>query len=611
MARAIASWSKGRDARWSPDGTRIAYLAKGEPADTQLYVRWMDSGATSQVTRTTQKPTGVHWSPDSRRIAFTMRVPSEDKWKIDMPKAPEGGKWTEPPRHVQNMHYRADRRGFLEDGYMHLFVVSADGGTPRQITEGDWNVGQRTEGIPGDVDICWTPDGRSLVFDALRDPDADLRYRESHLWAVDVASRQIRQLTQGKGPWVNPSVSPNGRMVAFLGYDWTAQTYKADELWVVNLDGTKQRRISGSFDRDPEQVQWARDSKGLWFTAADRGSRNVHYAALAGGVRQVTKGTHILNLSSVTSNGFAVGTRSASQTPEDIVAFRLGSPAEMDQLTHVNEDVLEGRTLATVEELWYTSKDGTRVQGWVVKPPGFQASAKYPLILQIHGGPHSMYGVGFNYSFQNFAANDFVVLYTNPRGSTGYGTAFGNAIDDAYPSVDYEDLMAGVDAVLGQGYVDPNRLYVTGQSGGGVLSSWIVGHTNRFAAAAVRAPVTDWISFAGNTDITAWGFERFHTPYWEDPTKWIEHSPIMYVKNVKTPVLLMTGVLDLRTPMGQTEEYFQALKTVGVPVEMLRFNEEYHGTSSKPSNFMRTQLYIMSWFNKYPASQAGTETTRR
>jgi dipeptidyl aminopeptidase/acylaminoacyl peptidase len=313
----------------------------------------------------------------------------------------------------------------------------------------------------------------------------------------------------------------------------------------------------------------------------------------------------------MTAQGVAVGTRSASSQPEDVVLFRVAKPGTIEQLTHVNDDVLQGRKLGAVEEIWYTSSGGARVQGWVVKPPDFDSNRRYPLVLHIHGGPHAMYNVGFSYTFQNLAANDYVVLYTNPRGSTGYGTGFGNAIDDAYPSVDYDDLMAGVDAVLARGWVDPARLYVTGVSGGGVLSSWIIGHTNRFAAAAVRAPVIDWISFAGNTDISNWGFNRFHTPFWENPQKWLDHSPLMYAKNVRTPTLLMTGELDLRTPMGQTEEYFQALKQLGAPVAMLRFNEEYHGTASKPSNFMRTQLYLMSWFDKYPGEGNGPQTTRR
>jgi len=298
-------------------------------------------------------------------------------------------------------------------------------------------------------------------------------------------------------------------------------------------------------------------------------------------------------------DGTAVGLRTAPHEPPEVMSIRLPDGKLLPRLTSVNGDILEGKTLAEVEELRYESTDGTKVQGWIVRPPRFDASRKYPFILDIHGGPHSMYGVGFSFYFQTLASNGYLVLYTNPRGSTGYGTSFGNAIDDAYPGVDYQDLMAGVDAALVRGSIDPDRMYVTGASGGGVLSSWIVGHTDRFAAAAVRAPVVDWISFAGTTDITAWGYMRYRGYPWENPEKWLKHSPLMYVKNVKTPTLMMTGELDLRTPMGQTEEYYQALKARKVPTALIRFNGEYHGTGSKPSNFMRTQLYLLSWFGRY------------
>ncbi len=242
-----------------------------------------------------------------------------------------------------------------------------------------------------------------------------------------------------------------------------------------------------------------------------------------------------------------------------------------------------------------------------MKPPSFNASKKYPLILEIHGGPHSEYTVAFNPQFQNFAANGFVVLYTNPRGSTGYGSAFGNAIEHAYPSVDYDDLMAGVDTVVGRGYIDQTRMYVGGCSGGGVLSSWVIGHTNRFAAAAVRCPVIDWVSMAGQTDIPLFTYNFFDAPFWEKPEQWMKQSPLMYVGNVTTPTLLMTGELDRRTPMPQSEEYYAALKMRGVPATLLRFEGEYHGTGSKPSNWIRTQLYMMSWYNRY-ARPVGSAT---
>ncbi|HEX9704916.1 MAG TPA: prolyl oligopeptidase family serine peptidase, partial [Gemmatimonadales bacterium] len=251
------------------------------------------------------------------------------------------------------------------------------------------------------------------------------------------------------------------------------------------------------------------------------------------------------------------------------------------------------------------STSGTRVQGWIVKPHGFDAKKKYPLIMEIHGGPHGMYGVGFSYMYQNFAANGYVVLYTNPRGSTGYGSAFGAAISQAYPGVDYDDLIAGVDTVVGRGYIDTERMYVGGCSGGGVLSSWVIGHTNRFAAAAVRCPVINWISMAGQSDIPLFTFNWFDKPFWEDPAPWLKQSSLMYVGNVTTPTVVMTGELDLRTPMPQSEEYYAALKYRGIETVLLRFNGEYHGTGSKPSNFMRTQLYMMSWYGKH---KRGAET---
>ena len=592
--------TRGSSPRWSPDGSRFAYLDEGEPEGTQVFVRWLDAPEPTQVTRVTAAPSAIRWSPDGSRIAFAMRVPADESWKIDMPSPPEGASWTEAPRVVKGVYFRQDRRGFMQEGHLHLFVVDAAGGTPHQLTEGPWNVGARTYGLDFGVGLDWTPDGRTIVFDGLMPEDhPEAPYRRSHIYAVDVASRETRRLTFHDGPWTGPVVSPDGTTVAFTGYPWTGQTYRADELYVMGLDGSDQRSLTPQLDRTPEDLHWASDGSGLYFTADDRGSSNVHFAPLRGAARPVSEGTHVLSVSSISDGGLAVGTASSFHHPRDVVAYRLDRDSTLRHLTRVNSDLLEGISLGEVEELWYDSADGTKVQGWIVKPPGFDPQRSYPLILHIHGGPHAMYNVGFNYSFQHLAAAGYLVLYTNPRGSTGYGTDFGNAIDDAYPSVDYEDLMAGVDAVIDRGWVDTTRMYVTGVSGGGVLSSWIIGHTDRFAAAAVRAPVINWISFAGTTDITDWGYTRYEPFPWEDPAPWLRHSPLMYVGNVTTPTLMMTGELDLRTPMGQTEEYFQALNAVGVETVLVRFNQEYHGTGSRPSNFMRTQLYLIDWFGRH------------
>ncbi len=393
-------------------------------------------------------------------------------------------------------------------------------------------------------------------------------------------------------------VSPNGRFVAYTGYDDGDYSWTAGQLYVMNIDGSNHRAISGSFDRRTGSLRWSSDNRTVFFTANNHGSTNVYAATTGGGeVRQVTEGSHRINLSSMNESHMAVGTLTSPHEPGDVVIFNMDSPT-IAKLTDVNADVLAGKQLGAVEEIWYKSVDNYDVQGWIIKPPGFDPSRRYPLILSIHGGPHAMYGVGFNFGWQTHAAEDYVVLYTNPRGSTGYGSSFANAIEHAYPGKDYDDLMAGVDSMIGRGYIDPDNMFVYGCSGGGVLTSWIVGQTDRFAAASANCPVTNWLSFVGTTDGPGW-YRNFEELPWEDPSEHLRRSPLMYVGNVTTPTMLMTGVKDLRTPMPQTEEYYAALKFLRVPSVMIRFNDEWHGTSSKPSNFIRTQLYLRSWFERH------------
>ncbi|HWP03561.1 MAG TPA: S9 family peptidase [Gemmatimonadaceae bacterium] len=578
----------GSNVEWSPDGSRIAYLAPGQPSGTQIFVRWMDAeGAVSQITRLTEAPSDIQWSPDGKSIAFRMRVPKRESWNIPMPQPPRGARWVEPPRVVTRLDYRQDRIGFTDDGYMHIFVVPADGGTPRQLTTGDWD-----HGAPN-----WMPDGRTIVFQATRIPEAEYAWRQSDIYAVDVTTGAIRQLTTRSGPDGQPTPSPDGRYIAYTGYDYTDDTWRDSRLYVMNADGSSPRVLTESLDRSPQGLVWARDGSGIYFSAENEGTRNLYFATLRGEVRQVTKGAQVLSITDIGASGLAVGVMSTAQRPNDVVAFNVAQP-QPQRLTAVNDDVLAGKKLGEVEEIWYRSSDGLRIQGWIVKPPDFDPSRKYPLLLEIHGGPHSMYNVGFSFTRQEHVANDYVLLYTNPRGSTGYGSAFGNAIKNAYPGKDFDDLMAGVDTVVGRGYIDTRRMYVFGCSGGGVLTAWIVGHTDRFAAASSNCPVTNWMSFVGTTDGPGW-YRNFERPFWEDPSEYLRRSPIMYVGNVKTPTMLMTGVLDLRTPISQTEEFYQALKYRKVPTAMVRFNEEWHGTSSRPSNLMRTQLYLRSWFQRW------------
>jgi dipeptidyl aminopeptidase/acylaminoacyl peptidase len=398
-------------------------------------------------------------------------------------------------------------------------------------------------------------------------------------------------------------------MIAYTGYDSTDATWKDAILYVMNADGSNPRALTASLDRSPSELTWSADTKGgIYFVAQNEGAQNLYHATLTGEVHQITKGAHMLGVTDIGRNGLVLGTRSTPTDVGNIVTFNLSTPTQFKTLTNVNADLLVGKKLATTEEVWYKSVDNMRIQGWIVKPPDFQPGRKYPLMLEIHGGPHSMYNVGFSFARQDHAAHGYVILYTNPRGSTGYGSAFGNAIKNAYPGKDYDDLMAGVDTLINRGYIDTNKMYVFGCSGGGVLTSWIVGKTDRFAAASANCPVTNWMSFVGTTDGSSW-YHNFEKLPWEDPSEHLRRSPIMYVGNVKTPTQLMTGVNDLRTPMGQTEEYYEALKVQKVPTRMVRFNNEWHGTSSTPSNFMRTQAFLREWFDRYqtPPAKAATQ----
>jgi dipeptidyl aminopeptidase/acylaminoacyl peptidase len=593
----------GSAVKWSPDGMRIAYIAKGEPSGQQIFVRWMDAeGATTQISHLTETPSNLEWSPDGKSIAFNANVPANETWRIPMPTAPKGAKWTDPPKIVSRLNYRSDRIGFTDDGYRHVFVIPADGGTARQITSGDWN-----HSAP-----AFSGDGKWVLFTAYREGEGDNAFRRSHIYAANVESGDIRQLTRGSGSNNGPQVSPDGRYIAFMHADSIDHSaWAPSDLWIMNADGSNAHAVSGALDRPISGLVWAADNSGIYFNVESEGSKNLYFVSPAGQPRAVTAGKHFLTVSDVSRAGMAVGVRSTPTKPNDVVTFMVpksGTASTFTQLTSVNDDVLQGKQLAQTEEIWYTSKDGLRVQGWIVKPPDFDPSRKYPLMLEIHGGPQAMYNVGFNFSRQDHAANGYVLLYTNPRGSTGYGAKFTNEIKNAYPGKDFDDLMAGVDTVVGRGYIDTKNMYVFGCSGGGVLTAWTVGHTDRFAAAASLCPVINWISFVGQTDGAGW-YENFEKPFWEDPSEYLRRSPIMYVGNVKTPTMLMTGILDLRTPMPQTEEFYRALKKRGIPTVMVRMNNEYHGTSSTPSNFLRTQLYLRSWFDRYSSKPKAATTT--
>ena len=598
---------KGSNVRWAPDSRRIAYIAPGNDGALAIFVRDLDRDTpAAQVARAASWPGNLAWSADGKMLAFTMLVPrvSED-WQLDLPGRPSQANWAAEPRIVERLVFRRDGVGFLDDGRMHIFTVPASAGAqPRQLTQGDRDYG----GGPDFVGhLSWTPDSREILFSTFDPEQWEYPWLDSDVYAIDAASGATRQLTTRKGADFHPLVSPDGRWVAYSGYDRSDDSYVNTELYVVGIDGSNPHSITTKLDRSiyphpyasqPKTYWWAKDSSGLYVAVLDRGTTNLHFASRSGAVRQVTRGDHVLNVTDVNARGTAVGTLTTYEQPNDIVIFDVASPRPR-RISAVNEAVLRDVRLGAVQEIWYRSTDGLQIQGWIVKPPDFDPQRKYPLILSIHGGPHAMYRESFDYAFQEQAANGYVVLYTNPRGSTGYGAAFGNAIDNAYPGKDFDDLMRGVDEVIARGYIDEKNLFVYGCSGGGELTAWIVGHTDRFAAASANCAVTNNISFVGMTDGASFYYD-YRRMFWEDPSEHLARSPIMYVGNVKTPTMLMTGELDMNTPMAQAEDFYRALKLRGVPTVLVRFPDEHHGPYGvKPSNFLRHQLYLRRWFERY------------
>jgi len=581
----------GSNGKWSPDGSKIAFIKKGEPNGTQIFIKYLGvEGEPTQITKLEKSPSSMEWSPDGKFIAFLMHVSSEAALDpIGVPERPKGATWTKGPQVIDQVDYSQDRVGFLERGFRQIFVVPSEGGTERQITFGEF------DNISGG--ISWLKDSESIVFSSYQKEDAEYARGQSNLYSVNINNLNLIELTSREGTESSPTVSPDGSKIAFVGSTWTKNFYHDRKMYVMDIDGSNLRCITESLDQTPSPGVWGKNSSGVYFNVREFGQSNVYHADIKGKVKKITNGNHMLTMNDLVGSD-AVATWTDPSNPSDIISFSIDKPNKINRLTDVNKDIFYNVEFGEVEEITYKSVDEKYVQGWIVKPPNFDSNKKYPLVLRIHGGPHSMYHVGFNYNFQLHAAQDQVVLYTNPRGSTGYGYDFANAIQNAYPGNDYDDIMYGVDEVISRGYIDENRMYVYGGSGGGVLTSWIVGKTDRFAAASVNYPVTNWFSFVGTTDGATWYYNFKNYP-WEDPSEHIKRSPLMYVANVKTPTMLMCGEEDLRTPISQTEEYYQALKMNKVPTVMIRFKDEYHGTSSKPSNFLRTHGYINAWFDKH------------
>jgi len=585
--------------RWSPDGKRLAFVST-EEGSAQIFVRWMDSGQVASITNLNGGPGNISWSPDGKLIAFTMNVAATAPKIGNFPSAPKGATWAPSAKVIDHLGFKSDGNfSLVELGFNHLFVVSADGGAARQLTSGNFN----------HAGFSWTPNSASIILSANREENAEVNPLNSHLYSLSISSGAITKLTSGKGPHNNPAVSSDGTTIAFTGFDDQYVGYQLSRLYTMPVGGGNKNEINHGLDRDLENLKWAVDGKSIFGQYDDQGSSKLVQVSLIGKVAHVafniggtsygrpyTGGSY-----SIAANGKYAYTQTSTDVPAELAVGQFPTKMMPRIITQNNQNFLSGKKLGKVEELRYQSKDDQMdVQGWIVYPPDFDPSKKYPLILEIHGGPYAAYGPHFSPELQLMASKGYVVLYTNPRGSTSYGEKFAAYINNNYPSEDYVDLMTGIDKMIEKGFINEKELFITGGSGGGVLTAWSIGKTDRFAAAVVSKPVINWYSFSLTADGLAF-FSKywFNKKPWEDPKQYLDRSPISLVGNVKTPTLLVTGEQDFRTPMSETEQYYAALKLQGVPSAMVRIQEASHGITVKPSNMIRHVGYITGWFDQY------------
>jgi dipeptidyl aminopeptidase/acylaminoacyl peptidase len=584
------------NARWSRDQKTIFYRSNAD-GSTQIYKMWLDHGNIAKLSNTQRSQGGMAVSPDGKWIAFSMFVPAAEKSFAQLPAKPEGAQWNDPPVYIDELVYRRDGSGYARPGYQQLFLLSTEGGSPIQITSSAHNHGGK---------LSWSLDSKDIYFSGNIRDDADYQPRNTELYSIDIETKMRDELTDRFGPDGSPALSPDGKTLAYLGFDDRKQGYQVTRLHTYNIANKASKEISAGFDNDIYSIEWAGDGKGLFFLYDENGNTKIGHITLGG------KATEIADNVGGTSMGRPYGSGSFSLANTGSLAYTYSSPSDpadlvvvdakgnSTRITNLNQDLFQFRKLGKVEEIWYESSfDKRKIQGWIMTPPDFDPNKKYPLLLEIHGGPFANYGDRFSSELQLFAAAGYVVFYANPRGSTSYGEEFGNLIHHDYPNHDYDDLMSGVDAVIEKGYIDVSRLFVTGGSGGGVLTAWIVGHTDRFRAAVVAKPVINWYSFVLTADGATYADYWFPGKPWDELDNYMTRSPISYVGNVTTPTMLLTGEEDFRTPISETEQYYKALKLQKVETAMVRIPGASHGIAARPSNLIAKVVYIMKWFETY------------
>ena len=583
--------------RWSPDGKRITFVSSSDDGNgSEIYIYWVDSKQYSVISQLNKSPSNLKWSPSGEYIGFSMFMTDNVLSLVTPPKKPKDANWAPPARITDRLKHESDGSGYIDKGFNHLFYISADGGSPVQVTSESYN----------HKDFNWSKDSEKIIFSSNYTENWEYDFRNSEMYSIKINGSSLTQLTKRKGPDYGGVFSPDGKKIAYLGFTDKVQTYQINKLYLMNADGSAKKEIKTTLDRNMSSLKWASDGKGLYFKYDNFGNGKIGYISISGKTKKIAD-----NLGGTTI-GRPYGGGSYSLSKTDRIAFTMTTPyhpadiayydgRKTDRITSLNNDLLLNRDLGEINEIWYESSvDGRRIQGWIAKPPEFDSNKKYPLIVENHGGPISNYGDRFSPEILLYSASDYVVFYPNPRGSTSYGEEFGNLLYRNYPGDDYHDVMDGVDRLLELGYVDKNNLYVTGGSAGGIMTAWIVGKTKRFKAAAVIKPVMNWISKTLVADnYFYYANSRYKGQPWENFEEYWKFSPISLVGNIETPTMVMVGTYDLRTPPSEAKQLYHALKIRKIETVYVEIPEAYHGIASKPSQLIAKIDHILYWFNKY------------
>ena len=587
-----------RSPRWSPNGKKLAFVSN-DTGSQQIHVRWIDDGETAVISQLQASPSSLSWSPDGKWLAFTMNVKASPE-TIAKPRAkPEGATWAKGPITVTTTRYQYDGQGIVEPAYRHVFVVPVDGGSARQLTEGNFNhYGS----------LAWSPDSTHIFFSAYRSADWELVSDEADIYSVNLTTKDIKQITNQSGAERSPVISPNGKLIAFNIEERRPLAYTPDQIAIMDLNGNNMRLLTKDLDGDANNLHWANDSKSIFFAYDERGIRKIGQVTTKGKFKEIIKGLGGTTLGRpYLSGGFHLNnntiayTHGTSERPANIAVI---NEEEVQILTALNDDLLSYRKLGKVNEITYKSSfDEQEIQGWYITPPDFDPSKKYPLILEIHGGPHLAYGPYFSAELQIMATAGYVVFYNNYRGSLSYGEDFALLLQYKYSSEeDFADHMSGIDTLIDLGFIDDENLFVAGGSAGGIATAYAVGLTDRFNAAVAAKPVINWLSKPLTADsMVGQIYHQFPGPPWEHLEHYWKRSPLSLMGNVTTPTMLLTGENDRRTPISETEQFYQALRLKGVDSAMVRLPDTSHGIASRPSRLITKVDHILAWFERYKA----------